>query len=124
MAEIPAAHSCKLGPGALTHAGTGTGCAPHLHLQELQLWPLFLSTWKSKTSHPFLEGRKRKQGSRKLLTGLGFLCTSPCWSLRKPRSAQADGENLLSLLETEAGLGWVDRKVLGQGQEPPSARRP
>lgn len=120
MAAIPAAHSCKLGPGALTHPGTPTGCAPHLHLhlQELQLWPLFLPTCKSKTSHPFLGGRERKQGSRKLLTGPGFLCTSPCWSLRKPRSAQAHGENLLSLLEPEA------RKVLGRGQEPPSSPRP
>lgn len=64
MAAIPAAHSCKLGPGALTHPGTRTGCAPHLHLQELQLWPLFLPTWK-KQNLPPLFGRQRKKARLK-----------------------------------------------------------
>lgn len=50
---------------------------PPLHLHQLQLWPLSLPTRKSKTSNPSLRDRKRNQGSRKLLRGLGLRLRFP-----------------------------------------------
>lgn len=84
------------------------------HPQELQLWPLFLPTWKSKTSILTLEDGKRGQNSRKLLARL----EKPC------RDAQVSGENLFLPLETGASFRWVDREVLCHGQESPSSPRP
>lgn len=80
---------------------------------------------KAKPPTPVWDTEKESKAQGTFSEAWGFLYTSPCWSLRKPRSAQADGgKNVFSPLKTEAGLGWVDRKVLGQGRESPSSLRP
>lgn len=65
------------------------------------------------------------QGSRKLLTGPGF---PPRFPLVEPAEASlGPGQpGKLVLSETEAGLRWVDRKVLClcHRQKPPCYLRP
>lgn len=78
---------------------------------------------RAKTSFWEVEKECKAQGN--FSPGQGFLRVSPWWSLRKPRSAQASRGKLV-LSETEAGLRWVDRKVLClcHRQKPPCYLRP
>lgn len=73
------------------------------------LFPTQLGRAKPPISVWEVEKEGKAQGNFSL--SQGFLRASPWWSLRKPRSAQASRRKLV-LSETEAGLRWVDRKVL------------
>lgn len=119
VAEIRSTHSSlKLGPGALSqglgHHATTTNptSTPKSSPSGLFSSPLVIS----KPPTPVWEAEKEDKAQGNFSPGQGFLRASPRWSLQKPRFPRADGENLFSLLETEAGLTWVDREVLGRGQ--------
>lgn len=125
VTEIPATHSSsKFGPGALTDPRTGSGCHPHPQPQESQLWSLFLPTWNCKFSKPSLGGGKRRQGSRKLLSGPGFPPRFPLVEPAETSLCPSGRAKVVLGRKLKPGLCWVDRKVLGQGQEPPSSLRP
>lgn len=119
MAAIPAAHSCKLGPRALTHPETGTGCAPPPPPPRVPTLSSFAPNLEKQNLPPLFGRQIKKARLKETSHSQGFLCTSPCWSLRKPPSVQSDGENLLSLLETEAGFGQCrTRRSSAKGRSP------